>query len=204
MTKLMLMLMLMLMRVQPSIPLQHKIKMKELTNERIYRQYYNDMTSTTTRLDSFHIIITINIYDDRTAFTYSPQTTTTTTTTAATTTKKYHSNTITFQGNKRKIWRTKESIQIKKKKKNKKKKEKSTKLTIMNDGLKEPQEQDDYSTLPTLRKRSLILSFCGGAYQKFGMNRIDRKEVHKRENNKNKIQNNIYKWNGWIMYVYMS
>jgi len=62
MTKLMLMLMLMLMRVQPSIPLQHKIKMKELTNERIYRQYYNDMTSTTTRtrLDSFHIIINVN------------------------------------------------------------------------------------------------------------------------------------------------
>ena len=37
----------------------------------------------------------------------------------------------------------------------------------MNDGSKEPQEQDNYSTSSS-EKKWLILSFCGGAYQKFG------------------------------------
>ena len=48
----------------------------------------------------------------------------------------------------------------------------------MNDGSKEPQEQDGYSTSST--KKVLILSFCGGAYPKFGMKQ-PKGEVHKRQ-----------------------
>ena len=52
------------------------------------------------------------------------------------------------------------------KKKKKKKKKKKCQANLRNDGSKEPQEQDDYNTSSSEKKR-LILSFCGGAYPKF-------------------------------------
>ena len=56
----------------------------------------------------------------------------------------------------------------------------------MNDGSKEPQEQDNYSTSSSENKW-LILSFCGGAYQKFRVRnqvlwRCMRDEIIKRNN----------------------
>ena len=69
-------------------------------------------------------------------------------------------------GNKRKISNTTLNL----KKESNKEEEKFYQLpNLMNDGSNEPQEQDNYSTSSSER-RKLILSICGGAYPKSGMN----------------------------------
>ena len=78
-------------------------------------------------------------------------------------------------------------IYFKKKiKKMKKMKKMKTQPNLVNDGSKEPQKQDEYST-SSYDKKWLILSFCGGAYPKFGMKihrtrrRCIRDEIIKKE-----------------------